>query len=337
MKKRFVLSGYFGFKNFGDEAILSVLINKLRQNKGFINIISSNPEYTRSQYKHIRAIKTFDFYNIFCTIMKSDILISGGGSLLQDVTSLKSLGYYLTIIFIALFFRKKVIIFAQGIGPINSKIGRFLTKLLLKHCAYISVRDKRSCELLQKWGIKSDLVCDPIFSMQIPQTEKTKTLAVQLRDCKGMNMDFLDRLADSISKNFNNYAVEIYSFQDSIDFSICEQFKKNLEMLNPEIKITLYSNLTNSQIIENISKAQYLVSMRFHAIIIGLLSNTKTMGINYDIKVEKLAKDFVIPLIDLKNDFGDKFELLKAQNLIEIDKKVKNMHFDWTGFEKMLS
>ena len=32
-KKRFVLSGYFGFKNFGDEAILSVLVNKLQQYK----------------------------------------------------------------------------------------------------------------------------------------------------------------------------------------------------------------------------------------------------------------------------------------------------------------
>ena len=111
MAKRFVLSGYFGFKNFGDEAILSVLVNKLQQDKHHLTIISSDPEYTRKKYKHIRSVYTFDLWDIAGFISKSDCLISGGGSLLQDVTSLKSLFYYLVIIFIALFFRKKVIIF----------------------------------------------------------------------------------------------------------------------------------------------------------------------------------------------------------------------------------
>ena len=53
MKKRFVLSGYFGFKNFGDEAILSVLVNKLKELDHRITIISSDPKYTISKFKHI--------------------------------------------------------------------------------------------------------------------------------------------------------------------------------------------------------------------------------------------------------------------------------------------
>ena len=333
MKKRFVLSGYYGFKNFGDEAILSVLVNKLQQNKDSVTVISSNPEYTKSLYQHIRAIKTFDFNNIIPAIYKSDILISGGGSLLQDVTSLKSLIYYLLIIFIALFFRKKVIIFAQGIGPINSRLGEFFTKILLKNCTYISVRDKKSHDLMQKWGINSDLLCDPIFSVNVPDNSKNKTVAIQLRDFKGMSNDFLDRLADSVSKNFSDYNVEIYSFQDSIDFEICKTFEQNINMLNPEIKTTVLSEMSNNEIIESLSKSEYLISMRFHAIIIGLLAGVKTLGINYDVKVEKLAKEFNLPLIDLKNDFGNNFELLKSQDLSVIKDKISHINFDWTGFE----
>ena len=333
MKKRFVLSGYYGFKNFGDEAILSVLVNKLQQNKDSVTVISSNPDYTKSLYKHIRAIKTFDFNNIIPAIYKSDILISGGGSLLQDVTSLKSLIYYLLIIFIALFFRKKVIIFAQGIGPINSLLGQFLTKILLKNCTYVSVRDKKSHELMQQWGINSDLLCDPIFSLNVPDNSKNKTVAIQLRNCKGMSNDFLDRLADSVSRNFSDFNIEIYSFQDSIDLDICKTFEKNLNMLNPEIKTTVFSGMSNSEIIESLSKSQYLISMRFHAIIIGLLAGVKTLGINYDIKVEKLAKEFNLPLIDLKNDFGNNFELLKSQDLSIIKDEISHINFDWTGFE----
>ena len=166
-KKRFVLSGYFGFKNFGDEAILSVLVNKLQQYKHRITVISSDPKYTIGKFKHIRSVYTFKIPDIIGAIAKSDFLISGGGSLLQDATSLKSLIYYLFIIFIGLVLGKKVIIFAQGIGPIKTPIGQFLTKNLLKHCTYVSVRDKKSYELLNSWGIKTDLLCDPIFSTLI--------------------------------------------------------------------------------------------------------------------------------------------------------------------------
>lgn len=336
MKKRIVLSGYYGFKNFGDEAILSVLVSKLQQDRNRLTIITSNPDYTKSLYSHIRAVKTFDFQNIIASIYKSDILISGGGSLLQDITSLKSLIYYLLIIFIGLFFRKKVIIFAQGIGPIESKLGQFLTKSILKSCSYISVRDKKSHELLQRWGIKSDLLCDPIFSLNIPPKEKTKTAAVQLRDCKGMNMDFLDRLADALCRNFSDYNIDIYSFQNSVDLEICKTFESKIKMLNSEIKTTLYRDLTNTQIIENLNNVQYLISMRFHAIIIGLLAGAKTMGINYDIKVEKLAKEFNIPLIGLKGDFENKFEDLKLQDSESIKSKVKSINFDWSGFDAVL-
>ena len=333
MKKRFVLSGYFGFKNFGDEAILSVLVNKLQADRSRITIISSDPEYTKSLYTHIRCVKTFDFQNIIASVYKSDFLISGGGSLLQDVTSLKSLLYYLIIIFIALFLRKKVIIFAQGIGPINSVTGKILTKMLLKNCYYVSVRDKKSSELLHNWGINADLLCDPIFSVKIPETEKNKTLAIQLRNCKNMNNDFLDRLADCVCRNFPDYKIEIYSFQDSIDYEICKTFEQNIKMLNSDIQTVIYNNLTNSEIVEHLSKAQYLISMRFHAIIIGLLSGVKTLAINYDIKVEKIAKEFEIPFINMKGEFGDNFSLLKNQDLDKINKKVSAINFDWSGFE----
>ena len=91
-------------------------------------------------------------------------------------------------------------------------------------------------------------------------------------------------------KEFSDKDIEIYSFQDAIDLEVCQKFEKAVNMLNPSIKTTLYSNLTNSEIINNLAKAEYLVGMRFHAIIIGLLAKCKILAINYDIKVEKLAK-----------------------------------------------
>jgi polysaccharide pyruvyl transferase CsaB len=178
-KKRFVLSGYFGFKNFGDEAILSVLIKKLKEQNHRVTVISSDPKYTLGKFKHITSVYTFDIKNIIGAIAKSNYLISGGGSLLQDVTSVKSLMYYLFVIFVGLNLRKKVIIFAQGIGPIKNPIGKIFTKILLSFCSYISVRDEKSLKLLKSWGIKADLVCDPVFSLEVKPTQKSDVVAVQ--------------------------------------------------------------------------------------------------------------------------------------------------------------
>ena len=107
-------------------------------------------------------------------------------------------------------------------------------------------------------------------------------------------------------------------------------------MLNPDIDTTLFSGLTNEEIMENISKCEYLISMRLHAIIIGLLANVKTMCVNYDIKIEKIAKEFNLPIIDFKNSFGSNFEMLKTQDLIKVKEQVSQTNFDWSGFENAI-
>lgn len=336
MPKRFVLSGYFGFKNFGDEAILSVLVNKLQQNKHRLTVISSDPAYTKSKFKHIRSVKTFDFNKILGAIAKSDCLISGGGSLLQDVTSLKSLLYYLLVILIALFFQKKVIIFAQGIGPIKSLIGQFLTRIILSNCTYISVRDAKSQQLLSDWGITSELLCDPVFSLKIADIKKEPVVSVQLRNFSTMSEDFLDRLAYKIFTEFKGKRVNIFPFQSSIDNEICKNFEKSLKLLDSEIKTNVYTNLTDEEIISNLAKSEYLIAMRFHAIMIGIISGTKTLGINYDIKVEKLCKEFCLPYIELNKDFGREFEKLKELDSDKIREKAENNKFNWHGFEKTI-
>lgn len=126
---KYVVSGYIGFDNFGDEAIAHVLAQKLKsEGAEEITFLSSNPEKT----KRIHDVNSAHMLKFLPSLCNTDILISGGGSLLQDVTSIKSLIYYLAVIYSALVLHKKVWIFAQGIGPIKSKIGRWLTKICTK-------------------------------------------------------------------------------------------------------------------------------------------------------------------------------------------------------------
>ena len=115
-----LISGYYGFDNIGDESILRTLVSSLREHipDCSLTVLSHNPASTREKYG-VEAVDRMSPMAILRAVKKCDMLISGGGSLLQDVTSSKSLHYYLSIIRCAEFFHKKVFIYSQGIGPID--------------------------------------------------------------------------------------------------------------------------------------------------------------------------------------------------------------------------
>lgn len=305
---KYVVSGYIGFDNFGDEAIARVLTDRLKKEGAEkITLISSNPEKT-AKLHGVNSCGMLDFFN---SIKEADVLISGGGSLLQDVTSLKSLIYYLGVIFTALMLGKKVEIFSQGIGPINSKLGQILTRLALSRAKKISVRDKKSQELLKNWGIEAELVQDPIFSLELPQKNQKGIVGIQLRNYPTLTEGFLSSLADEIIKRFPDKKLEIISLQDSIDLDVCEQFARMLRKKDREQGVEVLSGLSINEVFERISDLEYLVGMRFHANVVAIKSGVKTLAINYDIKIKKLANEYDLPIIELnQRNFEKEFDKL---------------------------
>lgn len=303
---KYVVSGYIGFDNFGDEAIARVLTDRLKKEGAEkITLISSNPQKTAQ----IHGVESCGMLDFFKSIKESDVLISGGGSLLQDVTSFKSLLYYLGVIFTALFSGKKVEIYSQGIGPIRSKAGQILTRLALKNASKISVRDKKSQELLLKWGIKSELVKDPIFSLELPHKNKKGTVGIQLRDFPTLTDKFLNALADEVIKRFPDKKIQIISLQDSIDLEVCEKFKRILSKKEREENVEVLSGLSINEVFDVISNLEYLIAMRFHANVAAIKSGVKSLAINYDIKIKKLAEEYSLPLVELnRKGFEKEFD-----------------------------
>ena len=306
---KYVISGYIGFDNFGDEAIAKVLTAHLKS-KGAekITVLSSNPEKTALLY----GVNSENFLKFFNPILESDVLISGGGSLLQDVTSLKSLIYYLAVIVTALVFNKKVIIFAQGFTPFRTKIGKFFTRFILKYCDKIYVRDAKSQEILNEMGISSQHVSDPVYAIPVLKPEKQEGIGVQLRGFHTLTEEFLKNLARDIATCFPNEKINLYSLQDALDLPVIEKFAGMLNENGCESEI--YKNLTVEQAMEEISKLEYLIGMRFHSALVAAKAGVKVLGINYDIKVENLAKSIGFPLIKMNNDvkkdaFKDLMEL----------------------------
>lgn len=330
---KIAISGYYGFKNFGDEAILSVLVNHLKslQNTD-ITVFSSDVEYTEKTYG-VKAVKRFCLKNVLKTIKDCDVLVSGGGSLLQDVTSLKSLIYYAFIIAMGLFFNKKVVIFAQGIGPLNSNVAQNIVKNLLKYCSYVTVRDENSLKLLEKLGIKSELVCDPIYSLDIKSEPQNGVVGVQLRDFKTMNQELLQKLALLIVTKFSDKKIEIFSLQKTQDLDLCKRFEAIVKSFNPDI----CTEIVEDDIVNRLSRLEYLIGMRFHAVLVALKCGVKTCAINYDVKVEKIATDAKIPLIsmDAHENLEEIYQKMQNLNRDELLRFANSKIFDWTKFDEL--
>ena len=309
------ISGYYGFKNFGDEAILSVLVNHLKTfENADITVFSSDIEYTEKTYG-VKAVKRFNLKDVIKTIQNCDVLVSGGGSLLQDVTSLKSLIYYAFIIALGLLFNKKVIIFAQGIGP------------------YVTVRDENSLKLLEKLGVKSELVCDPIYSLDIKSVPQNGVIGVQLREFKTMNFELLQKLALLIITKFSNKKIEIFSLQKTQDLQLCKRFEALIKSFNPEIE----TEIVEDDIVNRLSRLEYLIGMRFHAVLVALKSGVKTCAINYDVKVEKIATDAGIPIIsmDAHENMEEIYQKMQNLNRDELLRFANSKIFDWAKFDEL--
>ena len=334
MTKKFCISGYYGFDNFGDETILNVLVENIKAGVGQsqITVFSSNPLKTEKLY-NVKSVYYFDLLSVIKELLRCNYLISGGGSLLQDVTSKKSLVYYLAVIAIALFFRKKVIIFAQGIGPINNKILANITKMVLKKSKYITVRDNKSLSLLNEWGIKANICNDPVWNIKINKKEKTDKIGIQLRNFPSLKPEFINDLALCIDKFYQDREIIIFSFQNKIDLEICNKLKKQLQIINPSINAKVVENISNEKIINDISELDSLIAMRYHACLIGIKAKIKVLPINYDIKVETLSKDFNLKNLDLnctlehmKEIFSDFRNLSRSYNI----EKIEKLNFNFT-------
>ena len=333
-----LLSGYYGFDNFGDEAILQSLITNLKNINASVTVLSHNPKKTTSIYD-VKSVFMFNPIKIFNSISNCDVLISGGGSLLQDVTSARSLIYYLFILFMAVLFCKRIIIFAQGIGPINNKILRNLTKFILKKAKLITVRDEKSKNLLDQWGIASNLVNDPVFGIKLKTSYPKGKIGIQLREWKYMSDEFFLNLVRKIAKDFEDKEIYIYSLQDKQDKEICLRFENYLHMENPRVNTKVFYSMTVNEIIESMKDLEYLVAMRYHAIMIGLKYGVKTLAINYDPKVEFLSDYAKIPFINFEDyDKIDEYiEKMKNLSRRSILNSINKKDFSFEIFEKEIN
>ncbi len=307
---KILISGYYGFENFGDDAILYSILNEIKKifPQSDITVISNNPDLIKKEY-NTNSIYRFDFKKIVKYLSSSDIFISGGGSLLQDITSLNSLCYYLTLIWLAKNFKNKIYIFAQGIGPIKTFVGKVLLTKILKKADLITVRDKQSKEYLNKLKIKSILTSDPVWNIDknseiLRQAAKpNKKVGVQLREWDSLSERDLENLCSGLKALLeeDNYISDLVllSLQDSKDLKILQKFKKLVNNDIPELNVKIINDASIDNAFDIINSLDYFIAMRFHAVLAAMKLNVPVLPVVYDPKVKSISEEAGIPYIEI--------------------------------------
>jgi polysaccharide pyruvyl transferase CsaB len=168
--KRIVISGYYGFGNTGDEAVLSGICATLKEVgvEAEITVISADPARTVREHPDTKAVGRKALACQLRAMMGADLFISGGGSLFQDATSARSPYYYLGILRLAQILRRKTMIYAQGIGPLLRPAIRSGVAGAFNRTDLITVRDEGSNALLREIGVTHEIhtCADPSFLVE---------------------------------------------------------------------------------------------------------------------------------------------------------------------------
>lgn len=303
---KIVISGYYGFANAGDEAMLTAIIKALRGREptAELTVISGAPAVTAARHR-VASIHRFDIFRILAAIAGCDLLLSGGGSLLQDVTSKRSLLYYLSVLALGKLLSKKVMLYAQGIGPIRSGVLRRLTKIVVGSADVITVRDRDSLEELQRMGIsgaKVRITADAVLALPQEQKERggellarlgidcrQKLIAVSVRQWQQGDA-YLKEIAKATDILAYEYGAQVVllPLQYPADVAACRRLKQLLSVKTKSI--LLDDTYDTEDFLALMGNFRLLIGMRLHALIFAALMGTPFVAVDYDPKVAGFVK-----------------------------------------------
>lgn len=281
--------------------LLEVIVGKLRERYpgAVIDVLSQTPEETARDFQ-VEATPRMDLSAVKHAIERADIVLSGGGGLLQNATSLKSLLYYAGIVRTAIHAGRKTMIFAQSIGPLDF-IGRQTVRECCKGLQAATVRDERSRSLLETLlgDVTVERSADPVFLIDQPARvvvgglgpEIDPLVVVCVRKTAAF-ADGTDKIAAGVDRlaelGANVVFLPIGGAADAEASTAIIRRCRSTPMLLPVDCTATAVGL--------IARAKLVIGVRLHALILAIRFGVPFLAIPYDPKVSALCEDIGYPL-----------------------------------------
>jgi len=323
-----LVSGYYGFGNAGDEAILMAIVESMKKfNKNIkFTALSADPVSTSSLHG-INAVTRTSPLAVIRAIAQSDLVISGGGGLLQDVTSNRSIPYYLFIVYMAKKLNKKVMFYANGVGPVNREINKKLIRIVGNMVDLITVRDEKSKKELEALGVyrpSITVTADPAFVLDPIDDERGSTIlnsqGIQLNEGKikiGISLRpwHMNKSREIIAKACDYFAKNMNADIFFLPMQFPNDYNESMEVIKhmkASAKI-LKTPLNPKELLWLSGKMDVIFGMRLHALIFGAMMGVPLVGLIYDPKV----KQFLLRVNQPSAGVPEELDLVKLCSMIE--------------------
>ncbi|MDQ6933657.1 MAG: polysaccharide pyruvyl transferase CsaB [Candidatus Eremiobacteraeota bacterium] len=302
---RFLLSGYYGFGNLGDEALLAVIVGELKKRYpgARIDVLSADPASTAHQFG-IEATPRAQIAEVQRAISRADVVLSGGGGLLQNATSLRSLLYYAGILRTAIRAGRKTMIFGQSIGPLDFW-GKRIVRKWCHGTSRATVRDGRSYALLKPLLATTPIekTADPVFLYDAPADDSDLSLqglgpdsdplvVVSVRKAPNVTeaMQLIASCVDRLSER-HGARVGFLPLGGATDAEISTSIIRKCRT-----RPTLLPSCDLGRAANIIKRARVLIGMRLHSLILAVHYGVPFLAVPYDPKVAALCEDLAYPL-----------------------------------------
>lgn len=323
---RVLISAFVGSKNLGDEAIFLSFIDQLKNylTKPRLTVASVDPAKTRrlliSQDSNAFSdVKVVSRLTLPLAIFRHRVCIFGGGGIIQDLSSVFNLIYFLAQIQFAKLTGKIVVLAFVGIGPLTSSVGRTLTRHALSKIELCIVRDQDSKRMLEELGVVGteiisasdialNLQCKPCNGLDIDgryvllslrhlynRSNSVTPASFNSGDVKpGTLLDaFLTKVARELGTilqaNEDLYIVAVSFFgtrdevvHDALSGKLDPEFRQRLRHVREIVRPCQYVGLTAS--------AACVVGMRLHSLVLASITGAPLLGLSYAPKVKSFMR-----------------------------------------------
>ena len=304
-RKGVVICGAYGMSNAGDDAILAAVTASLRRldRELPITVVCRHPKRV-ARACGAAAVGRMNAIGWLRAMGRSRLFILGGGGLLQDVTSRRSLWYYLALLRIAKAMGCATQLYGVGAGPIlHDREQMWTANTLNRYADVITVRDGASLAVLKSWGVRGSkrlLAADPVLGAEAAPAERERKAGFVLRHWPEVWSHVPDFAQAA------RYVWERYHLPP-VFLCLAPEDRRVIGDVCALLDGVPY---TVSADAKRAGRMSLVVSMRLHGLIFALTGGAPAAGVSYDPKVDAFCTEAGLPMIALEDVTGDDLQEL---------------------------